>query len=93
MLNTKINLQSEHDSELIIYMNLKTNTMKILLCKKKLIFCDGSESFTKGVAYEVITMSTPSPTGTTRVINNQNEPHNLGSWAKHFNLIEIKTKQ
>lgn len=61
-------------------------------CKLTLQHGDGTESFTKGNVYDVINVpmydssKTYIVTNHTTCLNNQNEPHRLALWAKHFNL-------
>ena len=58
-----------------------------LKCKKNLKHQDGTQSFTKGMIY-VCDFQIESPSPDACVMNNQNMPHQLGNWYKHFKIIE-----
>jgi hypothetical protein len=62
-------------------MSLKTRVK----CNKNLVHSDGTQSFTKGQIYEGNICNVLE---NLRVTNNQNEPHVLSMWHKHFKVIK-----
>jgi hypothetical protein len=55
---------------------------------KDLINRMGKKDFTKGQIYSTIFNYVERITEHTRVLNDANEPHLLGNWAKHFKRVK-----
>lgn len=58
----------------------------IIKATKNLTFGDGSQSFTKGKEYEVISRAAEI-TEHTEVYDDQTQIHRLGMWHKHFKIV------
>jgi hypothetical protein len=56
-----------------------------VICNKSLKHGDGSTSFTKGTLY--VSNYSDMLTENTTLVNNQNQPHRLGLWFKHFRQV------